>query len=168
MVVLEDKLEMKYQRAWIVNLISVIIILGIFAISCLILTNIGIRVYQNVVLANDNNFELRTSLSYVATKIRQTDTEGYPKMEQKDGVDVMILGEEIDGSIFETLIYHLDGRLYEVYKEAGTEYELDYGQETMEIEDFTIQLTGQGMVVLTALNHAGEKETLTVSLRTRR
>jgi hypothetical protein len=162
------RMEKKYHKAWMVNFISIILILGIFAISCLILTNIGIRVYQNVVLANDNNFELRTSLSYVATKIRQTDTEGYPKIEQKDGVDVLVLGEEIDGSIFETLIYHMDGNLYEIYHEAGADYELDYGQETMEIQDFTIQLANTGMVTFTATNHAGEQETLTVSLRTRR
>lgn len=121
-----------------------------------------------MVLANDNNFELRTSLSYVATKIRQTDTVGYPKMEQKDGVDLLILGEEIEGNMFETLIFHKDGSLYEIYQEAGAEYELDYGQETMEIENFSIQLTSTGLVTLTAMNHAGDQESLTVSLRTRR
>jgi hypothetical protein len=121
-----------------------------------------------VVLANDNNFELRTSLSYVATKIRQTDTVGYPKMEQKDGVDVLVLGEEIEGNMFETLIFHKDGSLYEIYQEAGAEYELEYGQETMEIEKFTMQLTNSGMVTLTAVNHTGDEESLTVSLRTRR
>lgn len=161
-------MERKYHKAWMVNFISTIVTLGIFAISCLILANIGVRVYQNVVLANDNNFELRTSLSYVATKIRQTDTIGYPKMEQKDGVDVLILGEEIEGSMFETLIFHKDGSLYEIYQEAGSPYELDYGQETMEIEDFTMIMSNLGMVTLTAVNKAGDEESLTVSLRTRR
>jgi hypothetical protein len=161
-------MERKYHKAWMVNFISIIVTLGIFAISCLILANIGIHVYQNVVLANDNNFELRTSLSYVATKIRQTDTVGYPKIEQKDGVDVLVLGEEIEGNMFETLIFHKDGSLYEIYQEAGAEYELEYGQETMEIEKFTMQLTNSGMVTLTAVNHAGDEESLTVSLRTRR
>ena len=161
-------MERKYHKAWMVNFISIIVTLGIFGISCLLLANIGIRVYKNVVLANDNNFELRTSLSYVATKIRQTDTVGYPKMEQKDGVDLLILGEEIEGNMFETLIFHKDGSLYEIYQEAGAEYELDYGQETMEIENFSIQLTSTGLVTLTAMNHAGDQESLTVSLRTRR
>lgn len=161
-------MERQNHKAWMVNFISTLITLGIFAVSCLILANIGIRVYKNVVLANDNNFELRTSLAYVATKIRQTDTVGYPKMEQRDGVDVLILGEEIEGSMFETLIYHRDGSLYEIYQEAGSEYELEYGQETMEIENFKMQLTNSGIVRLTAVNHAGDEENLTVSLRTRR
>ncbi len=161
-------MERKYHKAWMVNFISIIVTLGIFGISCLLLANIGIRVYKNVVLANDNNFELRTSLSYVATKIRQTDTVGYPKKEQKDGVDVLVLGEEIEGNMFETLIFHKDGSLYEIYQEAGAEYELDYGQETMEIENFSVQLTSTGLVTLTAMNHAGDQESLTVSLRTRR
>lgn len=158
----------KQQRAWMVNFISIIVTLGIFAISCLILTNLGIRVYHNVVLANDNNFELRTSLTYVATKIRQTDTEGYPKMETKDGIDVLVLGEEIDGILYETLIYHIDGGLYEIYREADSYFELDYGQEIMEIKDFTFHLTNQGQIMMSAINQAGDKETLTVSFRTRR
>lgn len=158
----------KQQRTWMVNFISIIVTLGIFAISCLILTNLGIQVYHNVVLANDNNFKLRTSLTYVATKIRQNDTEGYPKIETKDGIAVLILGEEIDGNLYETLIYHMDGGLYEIYREGDLDYELDYGQETMEIEDFTFHLTNQEQITMSARNQAGEKETLTVSFRTRR
>lgn len=161
-------MERKYHKAWMINFISIVVSLGFFGIACLILSNIGIRVYQNVVLTNDNNFELRTSLSYVATKIRQTDTVGYPKMEQKDGIDVLILGEEIEGSMFETLIFHKDGNLYEIYQEAEAAYDLEFGQQTMEIEQFTMNMTNSGMVTLTARNRAGNEDSLTVSLRTRR
>lgn len=161
-------MDRKNQKSWMINFISVIIILGVFAISCLVLVNIGVRVYQNIVLANDNNFELRTSLSYVATKIRQTDTIGYPYIEQKDGVDVLVLGEEIDGMVFQTLIYYSDGSLYEIFKEEMAEYELDYGQETMEVADFTFEINSHGMVLMQAKNSAGDKESLAVSIRTRR
>ena len=161
-------MEKKNQKSWMINFISIIVILGIFAISCLILINIGIKVYQKVVLANDHNFELRTSLSYVATKLRQTDTIGYPYIEKKDGVDVLFLGEEIDGNIYETLIYYQDGSLYEIFQEKASEYELDYGQETMDIADFSFDITSRGMILLTAKNSAGDEETLMVSIRTRR
>lgn len=158
----------KNQKSWMINFISLIVILGIFAISCLVLTNIGIKVYQKVVITNDNNFELRTSLSYVGTKIRQTDTQGYPYIAQKDGVNLLVLGEEIDGNVFETLIYFLDGYLYEIYQEAGADYELDYGQPILEISNFEIELTTRGLIHMKAMNSAGEEESLSISLRTRR
>lgn len=161
-------MEKKNQKSWMINFISLIVVLGIFAISCLVLTNIGIKVYQKVIMTNDNNFELRTSLSYVATKIRQTDTQGYPYIEQKDGVDLLVLGEEIDGNVYETLIYFLDGYLYEIYQEAGADYELDYGQPILEISNFGFELTTKGLIHMKAVNSAGVEESLSISLRTRR
>lgn len=158
-------MEQKNHKSWMVNFISVILILGVFAVSCLVLMNIGIRVYMNIVVANNNNFELRTSLSYVATKVRSNDMDGYPKLEDKDGTQVLILGETLDHRIYETLIYYLDGVLYEIYQEQGNEYELDYGTEMMEIADFTITMTEDGMLKLTACNQAHEEETLILSLR---
>ncbi|MDD5936963.1 MAG: DUF4860 domain-containing protein [Clostridiales bacterium] len=161
-------MEKKNQKSWMINLISLIVILGIFAISCLVLTNLGIKVYRNVVLSNDNNFELRTSLSYVATKIRQTDTIGYPSIEQKDGVDVLVLGEEVEGALFETRIYFKDGSLYEIYQQAGSKYELDFGQPVLDVSNFEFELTPKGLIHLKAVNAAGEEETLSVSSRTGR
>lgn len=161
-------MEKKSQRSWVVHLLSVIIILGVFAISCLILTNIGVKVYQKVVLNNNRNFELRTSLSYLATKIRQTDVTGYPYMEQKDGVDVLVLGEEIEGTMYQTLVYHMDGALYELFKEETADYELDYGEKTMDVAGFSFDLSSDRFITLTAVNSTGEEESLGISLRTRR
>ena len=156
------------QKAWIVNVISAIIILGIFAISCLVLINIGIRVYQNVVIANDNNFELRTSLSFVATKLRQTDTSDSIRIEELEGTRVLVMGEEIDGRQYETLIYFKEGVLYELFKEPDTQYNLDYGMEVMEIEDFSMELYDNGSLLLTARNSMGDEDELTLRFRSGR
>lgn len=158
----------KKQKAWMVNLISVFLILGVFMITSLILTNVGVQAYKNVVLANNDNFELRTSLAYVATKVRQTDTIDSTYLEDKDGTTVLVLGEEIDGERYETLIYYYDGYLCELFREKGMEYDLSYGVQTMEIAEFVIEETDQGYLHLTARNKAGDGEEMMLSLRTRR
>lgn len=158
-------MENKERKSVIVNFISVLLILGVFAISCLILINIGLQVYQKVVVSNNENYELRTSLSYVATKIRQTDTSGRTYTEVKNGVPVLVLGEELDGSVYETLIYQYNGHLCELYREENMEYELDYGIEIMEIHDFNVELTQNGFVKLSATNSAGDSDELLIALR---
>ena len=158
----------KERKSLIAGFISIVILLCMFAISSLILINIGLNVYKNVVLANNANFELRTSLSYVATKIRQSDTVGRTYIDEKNGIPVLVLGEEIDGNIYETLIYHYNGHLCELYREEGMDYELDYGLEIMEIKEFSIEDMDDGLLKMVAKNKAGDEDKLMISLRTRR
>ena len=158
----------KERKSMIVNYISMILILGIFAISCLFLINIGLQVYKKVVVSNNENYELRTSLSYIATKVRQTDTLGRTYIEMKEDVPVLVLGEEVDGNVYETLIYHYNGNLCELYREEKMEYELDYGIEVMEVHGFDFEVTDDGFIKLMATNKAGDREELLLTLRTGR
>lgn len=153
------------KKSWWINFISTILILGAFLIAALVLANVGIRVYQNVVLANDNNFELRTSLNYVATKVRQKDTVDSVRIEKKDGVDVLILGYEYEGSINETIIYFYNGYLREHIRTGDSDYSLDFGIEIMEIADFKMELINDNFLKLIATNSAGEQDELILYLR---
>ena len=48
------------------------------------------------------------------------------------------------------------------------EYELDYGLEIMEINEFSIEETEDGLLKMIAKNKAGDEDQLIISLRTRR
>lgn len=157
-----------HERGWTVHILSMVFLLGIFAITSLFLANVGMETYKNIVLANNDNFQLRTSLSYVATKIRQSDTKNRTYIEEKEGAKVLVLGEEIDGENFETLIYYKDGYLCELYREEGMEYDLGYGVEMIEIHDFQIDETEDGQIHLIAQNKTGDRQELMLTLRTRR
>ncbi len=156
----------KQQRAWMINLISVLLIIGVFILASLALVNVGIGAYKNIVLTTNDNFQLRTSLSYVATKVRQSDTLNSISIEEKDGVNVLILGEEIDGAIYETLIYHYQGHLCELYREQGMDYDLSYGIPVMEIDQFNIKLMDDGYLWIEAQNKDSEAEELILYPRT--
>ncbi len=156
----------KGQKTWMVNLVSVLLITGIFILASLMLINVGIGAYKNIVLANNDNFQLRTSLSYVATKVRQTDTARSMYMEEKEGMPVLVLGEDVQGVRYETLIYHYKGYLCELYREAGMDYDLSYGVQAIEIDQFEMKLKDDGYLQLTAHNKAGETEELVIYSRT--
>ena len=159
---LEDKKVA--SRSKLVNAAGTIVLIALFAISALVLLAAGMQVYKNVVLASNENFELRTSLSYVATRVRQFDAAGNVDVREYDGMDVLVLSEEFDGDIYNTLIYYKNGYLCELTQAEGYEPDFDFGFETVEIDDFTIAKEG-GCIVLSAENASGDKETLCLTLR---
>ena len=126
--------EEQGKKAFMAGLISMVFLLGIFAVASLFLINIGVQVYKNVVIANNDNFELRTSLSYLATRVRQADQTGMVEIREEDGLKILVLGEENEDGEFETCLYFWDGFLYEHFMEKGGYFEPGYGMETFEVE----------------------------------
>ena len=159
---------MKSEQNWLIHFFSIITILGIFVITSLILTNAGMHSYKNIVIANNNNFQLRTSLSYVATKVRQSDHIDSVSLLELEGQNALILKEEIEGEGYVTCIYYYDGYLYELFQSEGMEYDLVSGTRLMEISEFYMEETEDGMLQFTAKNKAGDMEQLLLSLRSGR
>lgn len=161
-------MEPNKRRSFFVNFLCTIGILGVFAIASLVLANVGVRVYKNIVLENSNNFKLRTSLSYVATKVRQADQEGQVYLDNRENTDLLVIEEDVDGTAYERLIYYYKGKLYEVFHEKGGEFYLEdaaYGYEIMEIDEFHLQQYSNNAIKLTAVNGSGEEESLLLTLR---
>ncbi len=145
-------------------MISTLSILVLFAIMSLVLINVGVRVYKNVVLANNSNFELRTSLSFLATRVRQGDSAGLVDVRDFAGKDALYLSEDFDGDFYDTIIYHEDGKVYELSMMRGHEVDSDAAFEIMEIDELTISKSGD-VITLTARNAGGETEVLNITLR---
>lgn len=160
--------EIRQERSFLTNFICTLLLTGVFAVCCLVLCNAGLKVYQNIVLRNNDNFSLRTSLAYVAAKVRQTDAQGLSYLSVEEGTPVLALGEEIEGSIYETLIYCKDGYLMERFKAKDDPAELDYGTEIVEAGSFAFELTGEGLLHITAENKAGDREEIYLSFRSGR
>ena len=158
--------ERQEKKTWMVSLISMILILGFFAISCLFLMNVGVQVYRRIVTANNDNFQLRTSLAYTATKVRQADKNGEATVRRIDDVEVLFLTEEYEGRLFETAIYPWEGHLYEYFMEKGNEFQPGYGFDTFEIADFRFEQE-ENQIKMTAVNKAGDRESMIVFLRSR-
>lgn len=157
-------MEKQSRKLWIIHFISILAILGVFAIGSLVLANVGIRVYKNIVVSNSNNFKLRTSLSYLAAKIRQYDEKGAISIENKDGVDMLVLKEDKAGT-YCTQIYFYNGAVRELLAIEGNTYKLEDGMSIIEVEKFGIKKSNENMIELTAGNKEGEMEQLQLKMR---
>ena len=157
--------EEQGKKAFMAGLISMVFLLGIFAVASLFLINIGVQVYKNVVIANNDNFELRTSLSYLATRVRQADQTGMVEIREEEGLKILVLGEENEDGEFETCLYFWDGFLYEHFMEKGGYFEPGYGMETFEVESLIMEQKASGQLYFRATGGGGDTEELYMTLR---
>lgn len=156
---------MKNASRWIINYIGTILLLGLFAVGALILMNVGVRVYNNVVTTNNDNYTLRTSLNYIATKVRSADVTGAVSVVDFGDDRALCLAEKIGGDNYKTYIYSYNGKLCEVTESEGFPVEPDYGFDILDIKD--LDISGEGnMLRLSIQNAASETEELVLALRT--
>jgi hypothetical protein len=160
------KMRKQYGRGWIFNYICILAILCAFAISALVLINVGVHVYKNITVKNSETFSLRTSLSYIATKIRQSDSKDKIYLSKKKGISVLTLEEVVKGVTYETLIYYDKGKLYELYQEKGKEFKLSDGMEVMQLADMQFEMVSGKLMKVTAKSASGNSEELLMCIRT--
>lgn len=153
----------KRRNRWIANYACILALLCLFIIGSLVLMNVGVHVYKNIVEHNAENFRLRTSLSYVTTKVRQFDQNGRIEVKEEDGVPMLCLKEELDSGSFTTMIYCYKGNLMELFHEDGLEYKLADGFEIMELDGFDVERTGNRLLLTS--KEGDENQSLVLGLK---
>ena len=143
----------------LVHTVCVLAVICMFGISAMMLGSVGASVYKNIAERNLNSFELRTSLSYVKTKINQYDEVGRIAVEERDGLKMLILSEEVQGEIFDTAVYFNKGKLYEITGARGMKFKPDDGFAILNLDS-----ENNGLIKLVTTDD-GETETLYVKLR---
>jgi hypothetical protein len=76
---------------------------------------LGADIYRKGVDDMQRNFDSRTSLSYLATKLRQGDEAGGILVTELEGCPALVLEETINGTLYRTWIYSYEGSLREVF-----------------------------------------------------
>ena len=146
-----------------IDTLFVLIILCVFAVSALASLAFGGSVYKNAIEQSHERYDERTSFFYIWTKVKNADEYGRVYVDQLDGVDTLILEEELFGGVYLTYIYHHDGWLKEIFGDAEYEYNLADGQSILNLKDTTLrfeQLAGSVIRV------SDSKQSLIVTPRT--
>ncbi len=149
---------MREQRHAVNGLLT-LLVYGIFALFSLLLAAAGARVYQNIVSAGRENTQIRSSFSYVANKVRMsTRAAGSVRIEEQDGMDVLVLNSAAEG--YEIRIYYYDGALREAYQASDQPFQPKLGEKLVEIPDFRIEETDTGHLILSAADGKGNHRSL--------
>jgi len=159
-------LQLKYKPAnYMIDIIFTLALFCVFAASALLVVLIGANVYQNTTSSMSDNFDTRTSITYISTKIRQNDALGGVYLTEFGGVPALVLSQEIEGDFYNTWIYHYDGSLMETFAAADSNVSPENGQIIMPVPSLTMESLENNMLRFTSVDSRGRGVSLIISPR---
>ncbi|MBO4899687.1 MAG: DUF4860 domain-containing protein [Lachnospiraceae bacterium] len=132
-------MEFNGERKHMVDILFVLTLFFVFALSALTLVVLGANVYRSTVNHMDESFTDRTSYAYVTQKLRQNDESGALSVGEFGGCNACIITQEINNTIYNTYIYAYDGYLCELLTRADMDMGPEDGTRILELNDFEIE-----------------------------
>lgn len=154
----------------IVDILFVLALFGVFAVSALVLVTIGAGVYQNTVQDMGSNFDSRTAMAYLTEKIRQNDGADSVSIGTLENTDALLLSQDIDGETYITYLYYHDGTLRELFIKEGADLvgnPLSAGQEVMPLTSLKLEKVSDSLYSFEMATADGEVKKLLLSTRSR-
>lgn len=156
------------QQNHTIDILFVITLFCVFAVSVVMLTGTGAKVYQRIVNDMSENHNSRTACSYVFNKIHQADKNGAVSLGDYAGMNSVLMLEEIDNINYCTYLYCYDGNLCEIFARYDYPIEPQYGTVIMPIKDLTAENVTGSLYKFTLTTQEGEVSTIYVHARTTR
>lgn len=124
-----------------VDLLFSILLFGMYVLFLLLMLLFAAKAYQNAVKGTDENYNLRTAMSYITVKIRQHDNGQDVFLGDLQGTEALCLTDTIDEEIYTTYIYLYDGQLKELFTPEGSMASLSMGTTIASLNSFLIEET---------------------------
>lgn len=119
-----------------------LVLFGLFAVCILSVILTGAGVYRKLTERDQVTYEKRTAVQYLTTKVRQADTAGWISAEEFEGLEALVISEDIGGTVYKTWIYCYDGYIRELFAAADSQMTLDTGEKVMEARGLQVQVDG--------------------------
>ena len=119
--------------------VMALLCLLVFALCVLLVVLMGARCYQDLVERGEASYGSRTALQYLTTRINQAEKVQIGNFE---GMETLILEENIEGESYTTRVYCHDGWLRELYTVPGAKVYPDAGTPILEGESLDLDLQG--------------------------
>lgn len=149
--------------AWVV-----LALILLFAGLSVALIALGGQAYRAILSTADDNAQQRALIGYVTGKIHAFDRQNAVRVEQLMlagmETDVLILSEEIDGSVYETRIFCGNEMLREQFVTADTALEsADDGETIARLHSFEVERES-GMLTMRFNHSDGQVDTVYAAL----
>lgn len=133
-----------------------------FAASVLLVLMLGANAYKSMVEKSGAEYDRHTGLSYIWTKVKNTDAAGKVYIDEFHDMPVLCLEEEYDTETFRTIIYLYDGWVRELFSEEGLEFPPEAGITILEAESLAFDELENGLIKVTL-----DSQSLLISPRSR-
>lgn len=133
--------------------LAALLLFAVFAASVLAVLLTGAKAYRGVTRRDQEAYNARTAVQYVAQRVRQADSLYGVAVEEFGGVESLVLGQ---GEEYITRLYCYEGWLMELYCLAGEDFSPEDGERVVEAQELKLSLDRGmlGVQVLTAQEEA--------------
>ena len=139
----------KIARGRSIDTIFVLIIFSTFAFSILMVLMLGAGIYRNVNdISREGQYE-HTALAYVWTKTKNFDDADSIHVGDFNGKPALFIVEHIHDLEFNTIIYHFDGWVFELFSEAKLAFTPGDGVRIVAIDDLHFEEVNYGLIKVT-------------------
>lgn len=129
----------RQKERHIIDILFVISLFCIFALSAVFLITVGANIYGKTVSHMEDNFNCRTSFAYVTEKIRQADEKGAVSAGEFDGLPAILITETVENTCYITYLYAYNGYLKELMIREDTPLSPEAGQDILPVTEFSFQ-----------------------------
>lgn len=129
--------------------VSVIAVFCLFAVSLLLLLMLGGNAYKGIDKKSRDRHDKRVCLSYISTKVKNSDGAGKVYLNRFYGLPALYLEEEYDKITYQTIIYFYSGRVRELFSEAGLDLSPESGTPVFEAESLDFEAFNGGLIKVT-------------------
>lgn len=163
-------MKQRQEKNFIVDILFVLALFGLFAVSALMLVTIGANVYQSTVEDMDQNYDARVVSTYLAEKLRQCDMlledQSSVAISEFEGSPALVLSQEMGGELYDTYLYYHDGYLKELLLKHGSDMGGDSrgaGQEIIALRDFSLAWAADDLLRIDLVTDAGQSREIYLS-----
>ena len=136
-----------------------------FALSMLLVLMTGATAYQDIRNAVENHNSENLCVSYIATKVRHSDTAGGVSIGAIGDTPAIVLSIGAGGSYYDTYVYLHDGYVRELFIERGYEFYPEDGENVMAVNDLAFGFTEDGLLRVFCTGTGGRTAETFLSLR---
>ena len=144
----------KSARSQRLDTIFVLIIFAVFAVSVLIVLILGATIYRNIAEVSQEGADERSVLAYIWTKTKNFNDAGMIYVSEYYGDNALIIEEVFSGVRYQTVVYHFDGWLYELFTEQGLGLGREDGVRVMELGSLSFDSLEHGLIKVTSGDRA--------------
>lgn len=142
------------------------LIFALFSFFALILIITAINSYKSVSAATDENNQLRSTVSYITSKLHASDDGSSINVSSKDNTKLLSIEQTLSDDKYENYLYVKDGALYEQLLSKNDDINLDDGNFISKISSFNIEKVSRGLYKITAVTESSKKLETYVNLYT--
>lgn len=134
------------QQKHTIDVLFVISLFCIFALSSIFLISIGANIYRKTIQHMDSNFNTRTAVAYITEKVRQSDVHQQVHAGFLEEHPAIILTSEHADTLYQTYIYEYQGSLRELMMRVDTPLSASAGQEIVDVQCFDVTVVNDSLL----------------------